>query len=87
MFFVAFVSAQTQQGHVKTIGRPNKPGTHLGNVTIRMRGMLNAVVSSANGDFSVSIPGKKDGDAIYLLSVGIVCSVGDCNKRILPFEI
>lgn len=69
MFVVTFVSAQTQQGHVKTIGRPNKPGTHLGNVTIRMRGMLNAVVSSANGDFSVSIPGKKDGDAIYLLSV------------------
>ena len=63
-------SAQTQQaGYVKTIGRPNKPGTPLADVTIRMRGLVNAVVSSASGEFRVTIPGKTDGDAIYLVSI------------------
>lgn len=61
--------AQTQLGYVKTIGRPNKPGVALGGVTIRMKGMVNAVVSSASGEFHLSAPNKKDGDAIVLLSV------------------
>ena len=61
--------AQTQQGIVKTIGRPNKPGVPLANVTIRMRGMFNVVVSSQDGTFSLLMTGKKDGDAIVLQSV------------------
>jgi len=63
------VAAQTQQGFVKTIGRPNKPGTPLGGATIRLRGVLNAVVSSSTGEFHLSLPGKKEGDAIALMSV------------------
>lgn len=61
--------AQTQQGIVKTIGRPNKPGVALNGVTIRMRGALNAVVSSQTGEFRISMPNKKDGDPISLLTV------------------
>ena len=63
------MSAQTQQGFVKSIGRPNKPGVALGNVTIRTRGMVNAVVSSSTGEFRIHAPNKKDGDAITLLSI------------------
>lgn len=62
-------SAQTQQGYVKTIGRPNKPGVALSGVTIRMRGMVNAVVSSHMGEFNLLMPNKKDGDAIVIQSV------------------
>lgn len=68
-FMLLTMLAQTQQGIVKTIGRPNKPGVPLANVTIRMRGMFNAVVSSHDGTFSLLMTGKKDGDAIILQSV------------------
>ena len=61
--------AQTQQGLVKTIGRPGKPGTPLSNVTIRWRGEVNSVVSGADGSFSVIMTGKKNGDPIILQSV------------------
>ena len=63
------VSAQTQTGYVKTIGRPGKPGVPLGNVTIRMRGLVNQVLSSPSGEFRINMPGKKDGDAVVLQSV------------------
>jgi len=63
------VLSQTQQGFVKTIGRPNKPGAALSGVTIRMRGMMNAVVSSQTGEFNLVMVNKKDGDAIVIQSV------------------
>lgn len=67
---LAFCSwAQIQQGYVKTIGRPNKPGVVLSGVTIRMRGMMNAVVSSQTGEFHLVMANKKDGDAIVIQSV------------------
>ena len=58
--------AQKQQGIVRTIGRPGKPSAPVGNVTIRWRGMFNAVISNSDGQFSVAMPGKKDGDEIVL---------------------
>lgn len=61
--------AQKQQGIVRTIGRPGKPSAPVGNVTIRWRGMFNAVISNSDGQFSVAMPGKKDGDEIVLQSV------------------
>lgn len=61
--------AQTQQGYVKTLGRPDKKGVPLSNVTIRMRGVVNAVLTGADGKFSVQMPGKKSGDAIILQSI------------------
>lgn len=66
---VQTASAQTQQGFVKTIGRPDKPGVPLENVTIQMVGMVNATTSSATGEFYLSAYNKKDGDAIKLLRV------------------
>lgn len=62
-------SAQMQQGFVKTLGRPNKPGVPLENVTIQMVGMVNSVISSSNGEFHLSAYNKKDGDPIKLLKV------------------
>lgn len=69
--FILFdtITAQTQQGFVKTIGRPGKPGVPLENVTIQMVGMVNATTSSATGEFKLSAYNKKDGDAIKLLKV------------------
>ena len=69
LLMTSIIFGQTQQGFVKTIGRPNKPGVALGGVTIRMKGAFNAVVSSATGEFHLSVSGKKDGDAIVLLSI------------------
>ena len=61
--------SQIQQGFVKTIGRPDKSGMPLENVTIQMVGMVNATTSSATGEFFLSAYNKKDGDAIKLLRV------------------
>lgn len=61
--------AQKQQGIVRTIGRPEKPGAPVANVIIRWQGMFNAVISNANGQFTVIMPGKKNGDEIVLQSV------------------
>lgn len=69
VFQTMTVSAQSQQGFVKTLGRPNKPGVPLGNVTIQMVGMVNPVLSSSNGEFHLSAYNKKDGDSIKLLKV------------------
>ena len=69
VFQTITVSAQTQQGFVKTLGRPNKPGVPLENVTIQMVGMVNPVTSSSTGEFHLSAYNKKDGDSIKLLKV------------------
>lgn len=61
--------AQTQQGFVKTIGRPNMPGVPLKDVIVQMVGMANPVISSENGEFHLSVYNKKDGDVIKLLRV------------------
>ena len=72
LFFVMIVltsQAQTQQGFVKTAGRPNHPGKPLAGVTIRWRGTMNAVVSGQDGKFSTSFTDKKNGDAITLANI------------------
>ena len=63
------LQAQTQQGYVKTLGRPNKPGVPLSNVTVRFRGLINQVLTDKDGKFAVILQGKKEGDAIILQSV------------------
>lgn len=67
MSFMA--TAQIQQGIVKTIGRPDKPGETLPDVTIQAQGMHNAVTSDSKGFFSISVPGKLDGDPIVFLRI------------------
>lgn len=61
--------AQTQQGFIKSLGRPNKPGVPLSGVMIRMRGQMNQVLSGQDGRFSMVVRDKKEGDAIILQSV------------------
>ena len=63
------LTAQVQQGYVKTQGRPNRPGKPLSGVTIRWKGSMNAVLSAADGRITSVFPGKKQGDAISLLTV------------------
>ena len=64
-----WIVAQTQQGYVKTIGRPNQPGQMLGGVVVQAKGMFNPVISDAEGSFSISVPGKNDGDPIVFLRI------------------
>lgn len=61
--------AQTQQGLVKSLGRPNKSGVPLSGVMIRVRGQMNQVLSGQDGRFSMVVRDKKEGDAIILQSV------------------
>ena len=49
--------AQTQQGYVKTLGRPNQKGVALSGVTVRVKGAHNAVPSKNDGTFSIMING------------------------------
>ena len=61
--------AQTQQGYIKTIGRPDKPGVVLRDVVVQAKGMFNPVTSDENGSFSITVPGKNDGDPIVFLRI------------------
>lgn len=61
--------SQTQQGYVKTIGRPDSPGVVLSDVLVQAKGMFNTVLSDENGEFSIEIPGKHDGDPIVFLRI------------------
>ena len=49
------LSAQTQQGYVKTLGRPNQKGVALSGVSVRVQGAHNAVLSKNDGTFSMLI--------------------------------
>lgn len=69
LLFALPLSAQVQQGYVKTLGRPGAPGKPLQGVTIRVRGVMNALVSDANGSFKIQATGKKDGDALIINSI------------------
>ena len=66
---VILAFSQTQQGYVKTLGRPNKPGVRLSGVTVRVQGAHNAVLSNAQGVFSMQLVGKKQGDVYSLQQV------------------
>ena len=59
LFLSIAVQAQTQQGYVKTIGRPNNPGVSLGRVTVRLSGNVNGVVSNAQGNFSFPVSSQR----------------------------
>ena len=61
--------AQTQQGHVRTLGRPDKKSKALKGVTIRVKGEHNPVISDSVGSFSLMLPGLKNGDAYTLQQV------------------
>ena len=63
------VMAQMQQGYVKTLGRPDKPGQPLSGVSVRVKGGHNAVLSNDKGTFAMPMAGMKAGDAYQLQQV------------------
>ena len=74
LFLIVFqlslwVTAQTQQGYVKSLGRPEKQGQALEGVTLRAKGSHNTVVSDPNGNFSLLLTDLKNGDAYSLQQV------------------
>ena len=62
-------AAQTQSGYVRTLGRPDKKGEPLSGVSIRAKGEHNTVLSDDDGNFSLLLTGKKNGDAYSLQQV------------------
>ncbi len=69
LFTVQTVFAQTQQGFVRTLGRPDKKGEALSNVMVRAKGEHNYVKSNDDGTFSMPLPGKRNGEAYSLQQV------------------
>ena len=61
--------SQTQHGYVKTLGRPDKKGEALSEVSIRIKEEHNPVLSNEDGAFSLLLTGKKNGDAYTLQEV------------------
>lgn len=57
---------QEQHGIIKTIGRPGQP---LANVTVRVQGLTNSVLTSADGAFVVMLRDKRDGDSLILRGI------------------
>lgn len=61
--------SQVQQRYVRTIGRPGIPGKALPGVVVRVRGMMNKILTSDDGYFELVMSDKKKGDAIYFTSI------------------
>lgn len=53
------VVAQTQQGYVKTIGRPGRAGSSLDGVVVRISGNINDALSNSEGKFSFPVREKR----------------------------
>ena len=60
---------QTQQGYVKTLGRPDKKGGPLSGVSVRVKGEHNPVLSKEDGTLTLLLTGKKNGDAFTLQEI------------------
>lgn len=69
LFLVIMGFAQTQRGYVKTLGRPEKKGEPLSEVTIRVKGEHNYVNSQSDGSFAIQMAGKKNGETYSLQSI------------------
>lgn len=65
----ATLNAQTQEGYVKTLGRPNQKGKPLSGVSVRVKGEHNPVLSNEVGTFIMLNTDKKLGEAYSLQEV------------------
>ncbi len=63
------VFAVNQKGTVRSIARPNKASAALPNAIIRVRGSHNAVESGQNGEYSLLLQNKQNGDPIVFSTV------------------
>lgn len=87
--FAFSAKAQIQQGFVKTIGRPDRPGVALEKVVVRIQGTTNFVMSDSLGAFSINMHDKKEGDPIVLASVskqGYELHDKDCIGRQMAYS-
>ena len=69
VFVCVTAYSQTQEGYVKTIGRPEKKGVALSGVSIKVKGEHNPVLSKNDGTFSMLLKNKKNGDLYSLQEV------------------
>ena len=63
------MNAQTQEGYVKTLGRPNQNGMPLSGVSVRVKGKHNPVLSKEDGTFAMLNIASKNGEAFSLQEV------------------
>lgn len=68
LFAVADISAQTQQGYVRTITRFNRPSIGLDSVLLKFKDRPR-VKSHSKGKFSIDLPGYKEGQGYVLENV------------------
>lgn len=69
MLFGTMGFSQTQEGFVKTIGRPGRPGEAVPQAVVRVRGAHNAVLTDKEGHFFLQMSEKKNGDELVVLNV------------------
>ena len=69
IFNFQFSIAQTQQGFVRTVARPDQPSQRLQGVVVRVQGDYNPVMTDEQGAFQVLMPGVKNGAAFTLAGV------------------
>lgn len=84
-----FASAQTQRGYVKTIGRPGKPGHALSQVTVRIKGNANSLLSNDKGEFSFDIRREAGTNTFIISSVrkqGYLIADNDLTSRPNPYS-
>lgn len=83
------VFAQRQQGLVKTIGRPEKPGQGIGQVEVRIKGDINHLLSDDKGEFSFDISHLPDTRSFIISSArkkGYVIADSDLSTRRIPYS-
>ena len=61
--------SQTQQGYVRTLGRPDAKGVALNDVIIKIKGEHNPVKSNGDGIFTIQFQNKRIGDPYALQEV------------------
>jgi tetratricopeptide (TPR) repeat protein len=69
MLVCATLNAQTQEGYVKTLGRPSQKGMPLSGVSVRVKGEHNPVLSKEDGTFAILNVGTKNSEAYSLQEV------------------
>ena len=81
--------AQTQNGIVRTVTRPDAPSQVLQGVVVRVEGDYNPVMSDETGAFQVLMPGYKNGTAYALAGInkgGYELREPEMVGRQLPFS-
>lgn len=82
-------TAQTQQGYVKTLGRPGKPGYPLNQVQVRIKGDVNPLLTNDKGEFSFVIKTVPGSNAFIISSVrkqGYIIADNDLLSRPNPYS-